>query len=527
MPSLQSNVFIEENVRFSQSCIWQMQREYYRELGVSAWADQVPFNVTSNVYIANTYANVVMAFIRDWLRGHPDALQHPFYLLELGSGHGRFSFYAIKRLCELLQASEISSVKICYLMSDFAKNNFDFWTTQPALQPYLEKGVLDFALFDVENDEAIQLPRSQRTLGAGELHNPLVVFANYVFDSIPQDCFRIQQGKLYEGLVSARAAADYEGSSVDSQLDKISLEYNYQPIENTYYQDELLDRVLFNYKNLIKEGTFIFPISALRTLQKLFKISNNRLLLLSSDKGHVAAEEVAKLDQPHVAFHHSISVMVNFHAIGEFFQQAQGNYFFQTPRRGIKTCAYYNGFSLAEMPQLNMAIETHLEKMSPGDYFTWYQWIKENHAKVSLEVLATCLNISEWDPLMFKHIHQFLGDHLNNADAVTIQYLKKNIDKLAANFYYLPRTTDTFLDMAILLHKMKEWQRATHYYQQSQKVFGENFSSCYNLGLCHFELGDLREAMCCFRRAWELNPTSQEATQWLQYIEKIRAESAA
>ena len=30
-------------VRFSDSLIWSMQRQYYDNVGIEAWADQVPF----------------------------------------------------------------------------------------------------------------------------------------------------------------------------------------------------------------------------------------------------------------------------------------------------------------------------------------------------------------------------------------------------------------------------------------------------------------------------------------------------
>ena len=76
----QNLVLIEDRMRLSQSLIWQAQRDYYQQQGELAWAEQVPFNVTSNPFIANAYANLIVALIRDWIVQHPEAFENPFYI---------------------------------------------------------------------------------------------------------------------------------------------------------------------------------------------------------------------------------------------------------------------------------------------------------------------------------------------------------------------------------------------------------------------------------------------------------------
>src|SRR5688572_29220218 len=97
--NLDSNaVVIERNKRFSECHLWQVQRDYFDQQGINAWVNQVPFYITSNPFIANTYAAVIIRFFQDWVRKNPQAKNHPFYILELGTGSGQFSFYALKRL---------------------------------------------------------------------------------------------------------------------------------------------------------------------------------------------------------------------------------------------------------------------------------------------------------------------------------------------------------------------------------------------------------------------------------------------
>ncbi|MCP3679660.1 MAG: class I SAM-dependent methyltransferase [Gammaproteobacteria bacterium] len=68
---------------------------------MSAWTGEVPFFVTSNTFIADAYAQVIIGYIRDQIQLSPNKPDQPFYVLELGSGPGRFAFYCAKRLLEL------------------------------------------------------------------------------------------------------------------------------------------------------------------------------------------------------------------------------------------------------------------------------------------------------------------------------------------------------------------------------------------------------------------------------------------
>ena len=48
------------------------------------------------------------------------------------------------------------------------------------------------------------------------------------------------------------------------------------------------------------------------------ELSSGRLLLLSGDKGYSQEEDLLGRDTPHIAIHGSFSMMVNYHAIGEY-----------------------------------------------------------------------------------------------------------------------------------------------------------------------------------------------------------------
>lgn len=167
---------IDSGKRLSESCLWKLQHEFYSQQGIFAWNQRVPFYMTSNPFIANSYAQLVIHFIRDWVDKYPSSADYPFYILELGAGCGRFSFLVIKRLCELFSTLSMKNISFCYVMSDFSKSTYEYWLHHPLLEEYIESGLLDFAIYDVEKDCEIQLICRETLLTSEMVVNPLIVF---------------------------------------------------------------------------------------------------------------------------------------------------------------------------------------------------------------------------------------------------------------------------------------------------------------------------------------------------------------
>src|SRR6185369_11831847 len=85
---------LEENQRLSESLLWRLQRNYFERQGIEAWrSGAVPHHITSSPFIADAYAKVVMGFLRDWKLDR----RAPIYIVELGSGSGRFAYAFLKK----------------------------------------------------------------------------------------------------------------------------------------------------------------------------------------------------------------------------------------------------------------------------------------------------------------------------------------------------------------------------------------------------------------------------------------------
>ena len=136
-----------KHIGFSETGVWQGLKDFYCEEGVGAWEYKVPFYITSNPYIAASYASSIASFIDEHKVKDGYQSSEPFYILELGAGTGKFSFYMIKKLKELQEKQAFSNARFVYVISDFSEKNLEFIRGHEAMQPFIEKGLVDFCFF--------------------------------------------------------------------------------------------------------------------------------------------------------------------------------------------------------------------------------------------------------------------------------------------------------------------------------------------------------------------------------------------
>lgn len=516
-------VIIEQHKRFSHSALWRLQREYFDKEGINAWVNQVPFYITSNPYIANAYAQIALNFMRDWIKKNPDAKNHPFYIMELGTGSGRFSYYFVKSLLETMKQHQIDDIKFCYVMSDFTKHNIKYWETHPALKPYVESGIIDFALYDMETERPINLIRQNVRLSPEVLVNPLTIFANYIFDTVSHDAFTVHEGKLFELLFSLSTDEKNMHDNRPVDMEKIAVDYNVHELKSAYYGDPHLDSILENYKQKLHSTSFLFPMGSFHAIKFLKKLAHDKLFIISTDKGYGSLESLDNLGHPAISWHGSFSMMVNFHAIGEYFKNSGGDAVLQTPRRGIRTSVFSSGFKLNELINTAAEIEERVERLSPSDYFTLHSRVRDNFESYDLETLAAHLEFAGWDPHIYLKISPRITALIAESDVETLQFMAKNMPRLAANYYFMPKTECILFEIGVFFHAIKNFGEALKYYKQAVEFVGEQFGLFYNMALCQHHLELNEDALETFKRALALDPESKETAEWITFIEKALA----
>ena len=124
----------------------------------------------------------------------------------MGAGHGRLAFHILKHLERLVGHVGWELPKYCFVLSDIVEENLNFFLDHPQFQSYFEKGILDVAYFDAIEGKELELRYSKKTILPESLNQPLLVLANYFFDSIPMDLFYFKDKEIFTCSVSLESS---------------------------------------------------------------------------------------------------------------------------------------------------------------------------------------------------------------------------------------------------------------------------------------------------------------------------------
>lgn len=515
---------LEEFTRCSESHLWKLMMSFYDRKGVKSWSQGiVPHFITCNAFIGRAYAKVLLGFIKDCQK--PDAKvkldeSEPLYIVELGAGSGKFSFFMLKALLEY------ECPKFVYVMTDFTQNNLNFWNQHPSLRPYIEKGQLDLAIFDAVNDATLTLHHSGLVLGPGTLKNPLCVVANYLFDTLCHDIFQVD-GCLKEGLISV-GTKQFEPDALDPEIIKrFDNRFKYRPVQPDYYEDVHFTRILKWYLSYFGDSptgaSVLMPIGALRALRRLTSFSSGRALVLSGDKGNNNPEQFRGLMDPHIAVHGSFSVMVNYHAIGLYFLSRSG-FVLHNPQEeaSLKVSAFVltgDEENKKAFPQLCRVFEDEIVRFGPNDFFVLQKSMKED-SQPSLKGIIALLKLGDWDPDVF---YKFRDVILNQAPVCGVKLrndLCRDLPRVWENHYSLDKDKDVSFEVGRFYYGIREHEKALQFYRTSTEHTGEHHVTFHNMGLCYYSLGQLDVALQNFEKSLQLNADYEKARSWHQKVSR-------
>lgn len=505
---------LEQNQSLSQSMLWNIQRNFFARQGIEAWRQAtVPHYVTCNPFIANSYAKVVLGFLRDCQAG-PISLDHsqPVYIVELGAGSGRFAFHFLKEFLELFTRSVLKDIPVKYVMTDFAQQTLNYWQTHRWLQPFVEGGHLDFACFDAGHDQKLKLIRSGEILSPGTVRNPLIVLANYFFDSIPQDAFYINQGHLYESLITVTCPQQEPDLTNPDLLNVIEIAYDHRPTNGDYYDDPACDQILQAYQQQLADTTLLFPCAAIRCLRDLSALSSGHLLLLSADKGYSRAEDLLGRGEPTISVHGSFSMMVNYHALGQYVRN-QGGEVLHTARRhnSLNVCAFILGNPLGGTVETHQAYAAAIEQFGPDDFFTLKKGVEKTYDTMTLPQILALLRLSGWDANILLGCFPTLLDRVDSLSERERQALYEAIRQVWETYFPIGEKRDLAFFLGMLLYGMAYYSEALGYFQHSLQFYGPDASTAYNIGMCHYCLQQLEVAGACVDQALELDAAFEPA----------------
>lgn len=507
--------------------------------------------------IVDCFFQILQGFIRDCLSPNSKMKldpNEPLYIIELGAGSGKFSYFMLKALEEMQDICDFPFSKIVFVMTDFTEKNLEFWKSHPALTKYFESGQLDAGIFDAVEDKTIRLWKSGKVLGPGTCVNPICIVANYLFDTLYHDIFQIEDGILKEGLVSVGSKNAVEPDPLEPEIiGRLDNHYRYDPIDSNYYNNEEGDekhlrRILTWYQEYFKTAatgaSILVPIGALRALRHLGTFSNGRALVISGDKGNNNPEQFTGLMDPHIAVHGSFSLMVNYHAIGAWFT-SKGGFAVHNPQEeaSLKVSTFllapentfdshtadsdFIGDSLsnrdhhriASFPHMSRAFVDYVDQFGPNDFFVLQKSIKEDLTNPPLRTVVALLKLSDWDPDVFFKFRDVILTHAPNCGQKLRNDLSRGIPRVWKNYFMLDLDKDIAFEIGRYYYGIKDYANALIYYTESARTVGEHHVTSHNQGLCFYSLNQLEVALQHFEKALAMNSEYEKARSWIEKVQ--------
>ena len=515
---------LEQNVRFSKSILWQHHSNYYDQSGIGAWKlDDVPYYITSNVFIANSYAQIVLRFIQDCLRNNSINPELPIYVFTLGAGSGKFDYLFLQKIIPLLQHFHLDHLKFCHVMTDFTSSNLEHWEQHPALQKFFESGTLDVAILDATKNQDITLKRHQVTLGANACANPIIAIGNYFFDSLPADVMQVEDGQLQEGLVTLQQPeSDNSNAQPKNSSEQIQIDFSFNEMNLPYYDDDNINKVLAYYKSNLPQSTFLVHTDGINAINNLKRISDGNLLIITSDKGYTTLNSLRNLGKPHFAFHSNaaFSTMVNFDFLGRYIANLGGDALLAAGHEGLKTSLLLLGQKFANLPETVEANDQFSYHLASAEFLEIKNIIIKDLSALSLSNILSLMKFSYWDADIFFSIYPQLAKLIDKASFEYLAAWHEGLKAIINNYYFVKNHKRILFALGHIYYLLNDVDQAIDLYQQSLSHFGEEYPVIFNLGICYYYKRDLNLALQYFQQALTLEPDNSEAKKWAAETEE-------
>lgn len=479
---------LEAFTPFSESLIWELNREYYQEAGMDAWQNQVvPHHLTSNAVVGKTYAELILGALKDIAaKGNTT---DTVYILELGTGHGRLSFHILQQLEKAISLVAAKLPPYCYVVSDIVEDNLSFLNNHPQLQPYLEQGLLDVAYFDGMGSPELQLRHAKTSIKAGDLNQPLMAIGNYFFDTIPPDLFLIKNKQLSNFLVTLHAEDNPNKVDTAQLIEGLQLTYQKEPVDHPFYDDALSNEILEEYRTSLKETHLFFPKKSFDCLENLMTFSKEGLILLSLDKGFHELHDLENKEKPEIITHGSFSLWVNYHAMGQYCEKKGGKALFPAASTFHLElgCLLFLPDS-TNYTHTNAAYQKFVNDFGPDDFHTLKKLAYKTISKLSLLDLLAFIRLSAYDSTFFVRVLPRLKQMAKRIDFNQRTRIIETIHKVWALYFNMKEPYDLAYELGGLLYDLGAHEEALVYFQQAIKFSGQKEEIYYNLILCHYQL---------------------------------------
>jgi hypothetical protein len=391
-------------------------------------------------------------------------------------------------------------------MTDVAEATIASWRTHDALRPYFRAGRLEAARFDADRDGRLHIGRGASALTPDAPARHLVVIANYLFSGLRQDAFAIGGGRLREYLAAAAWARGRPRHPAD-----VSVAWRVGGFASAPYANPELDGLVHECGKTSADGRFLFPIGALRCLDRLAACASDALLVLVADRGTrdegAATTRAADLE---LGRHGALSFPVSFHALRRWTVR-RGGVWLPSPRRSRHL--QVAGFMLGRRRRWIATRRAYAAALAAGEPDALYgeRRALAGMASARLPALLSLMRRAGADPRVVAECVRPLWSHLSRPDPWLRREIRDAVRAAWASYYHADAIDDVPFHLGLLLYQVGAYADAQHLFEASIRLHGEHAAARWNLGLCQLALRRPHAAQSSLRRARAMCPTLQPA----------------
>ncbi len=479
---------LESSVPFGDSMIWQLNRDYYQQRGIEAWSkDGLPHHLTSNAKIGLIYAEIILGLLKDLAA--KNQTNEKVYVLELGAGHGRLAFHILRSLELLISNESIALPSYCYVLSDIAEKNLEFFLGHPQFADYIERGLLDISYYDAVKSDEIYLRKADKVIKEGNLESPLVVVANYFFDSISSDLYFFNDGLLYDCSLSLQMDEEFKDMKASEILEKLKFQFLLHLQNRDYYSNVLNNEILEEYKDILLKAYMMFPHTGMLALERLKRLSIGGMILLSMDKGFHELHEMESAPEPNMSLHGSMSFSVNYHALSRHCEKNKGLALLpdESNFHLVLACLLYVT-DYSEFSETKKAYKKYVSDFGPDDINTIKQFYYKHAVGLNIPELISIVRLYAYDSMLFMRLLprlKFLIGTVSFNERIRINQVMKKVWK---EHFNINEEKDISFEMAGINYQLGYYEDALFFFSESENLYGITADGIYNKALCYYQL---------------------------------------
>lgn len=514
------------------------QTQYYKEVGVEAWNNKLPYHATNNNFAVHNYLQLLISLIKDRVAQSGYVAGAPFYILEIGAGTGALAYRLIQQFIQTQEHdSALTKVKLVYVLSDVAEKNIEFWHGNPQLAPLFEQGLLESAHVNVLASTPIQLHQSGKILNGDTLKNPLLVISNYLFDTLPQDVYRIEQQRLQVGMLATGTVLP-PGDNVPLFLDELGEQFYFEDCvtdsrdlenendkqqgprhSNPKYQ-EIKQQILQDYQRQYTQMGFTFPTAGIEALTNLNKRIDAPLVWLVADKGISESQLFNHNDyRPALVRHDTTwSLDVNLHALAQAAAQLGGSARVQNMNTtAITQAAFFLGVEQTGLPRFSEKIENTFNGQSLGHGNQAVNALRRNSPPPYHEFIAHWQQ-SQYDLALFCDYWPVLKPNINKDNQHVYPELWAALPELVAGYFAHPGDNSALLAVVECYMAAEDWSQALEVLVFNLSLNLDCVQSLFLRAVCLAKSGQGDKALDGFQALREKDPEDIEVLGWCRKL---------